>query len=314
MEKALALPYSVTFRINITNSYSLLMLTKSTLYVVATPIGNLRDISLRALDVLAAVDVIAAEHIHITQRLLAHHAVYTHLITLHQHNERAATEKIITMLAAQKSVALVTDAGTPGVSDPGALLIHQVREQGYRVVPIPGANAAVCALSVSGMVAPHFLFYGFLPTKAGERKRKLESLKALPSCILIFHEAPHRMLECLADMITVFGEQRQITIARELTKLFETIYTADLANALLWLQADENQQKGEFVLLLSPAAPEQSKEITEQAEHALHILMENLPLKQAVQLTAEITGENKKKLYAFALVKKDVTSKLSTDS
>lgn len=280
------------------------MLTKSTLYVVATPIGNLRDISLRALDVLAAVDVIAAEHVHITQRLLVHHAIYTRMITLHQHNERAATEKIIAMLAAQKSVALVTDAGTPGVSDPGALLIHQVREQGYQVVPIPGANAAMCALSASGMVAPHFLFYGFLPTKSGERTRKLESLKSLSSCILIFHEAPHRLLECVTDMIAVFGEQRQITIARELTKLFETIHTADLSNTLTWLQSDENQQKGEFVLLLSPAVTENSKAITDQAEHTLHILMENLPLKQAVQLTAEITGENRKKLYTFALSKK----------
>lgn len=284
------------------------MLTKSTLYVVATPIGNLRDISLRALDVLAAVDVIAAEHVHITQRLLAHHAIYTRMITLHQHNERAATEKIIAMLAAQKSVALVTDAGTPGVSDPGALLIHQVREQGYQVVPIPGANAAMCALSASGMVAPHFLFYGFLPTKSGERTRKLESLKSLSSCILIFHEAPHRLLECVTDMIAVFGEQRQITIARELTKLFETIHTADLSNTLTWLQSDENQQKGEFVLLLSPAVIENSKAITDQAEHTLHILMENLPLKQAVQLTAEITGENRKKLYTFALSKKEMMS------
>lgn len=290
------------------------MLTKSTLYVVATPIGNLRDISLRALDVLAAVDMIAAEHIHITQRLLVHHAIHTRLITLHQHNERATTEKIITMLAAQKSVALVTDAGTPGVSDPGALLIHHVREQGYRVVPIPGANAAVCAISAAGIVAPHFLFYGFLPTKSGERKRKLESLKSLTSCILIFHEAPHRLLECMTDMIAIFGEQRQITIARELTKLFETIYTSDLGNALAWLQSDENQQKGEFVLLLSPPVIENGKQITEQAEHTLHILMENLPLKQAVQLAAEITGENKKKLYAFALSKKETLSKLSKDS
>lgn len=290
------------------------MLTKSTLYVVATPIGNLRDISLRALDVLAAVDVIAAEHIHLTQRLLALHAIHTRLITLHQHNERAATEKIINMLAAQKSVALVTDAGTPGISDPGALLIHHVREQGYRVVPIPGANAAVCALSASGIIAPHFLFYGFLPTKSGERKRKLASLKSLTSCILIFHEAPHRVLECMMDMIAVFGERRQITIVRELTKLFETIYTSDLSNALTWLQSDENQQKGEFVLLLSPAATEKDSQITEQVEHTLHILMENLPLKQAVQLAAEITGGNKKKLYAFALSKKETLTKQSKDS
>lgn len=289
------------------------MLTKGTLYVVATPIGNLRDISLRALDVLATVDVIAAEHVQVTQRLLAHHAIYTRMIPLHQHNERAATEKIIGMLSAQKTVALVTDAGTPAVSDPGAILIHQLREQGYRVVPIPGANAAICALSASGMMAPHFLFYGFLPTKSGERLRKLEALKSLTSCILIFHEAPHRMRECMADMITVFGEQRQITIARELTKLFETIYTSDLANALAWLQSDENQQKGEFVLLLSPAASENSRVISEQAEHSLHILLEHFPLKQAVQLTAEISGESKKKLYAYALAKKAALSKPSKD-
>ncbi|HNP51458.1 MAG TPA: 16S rRNA (cytidine(1402)-2'-O)-methyltransferase, partial [Nitrosomonas nitrosa] len=190
------------------------MLTKSTLYVVATPIGNLRDISLRALEVLAGVDVIAAEHIQITQRLLAFHAIHTKMITLHQHNERTASEKIIAMLAEQKSVALVTDAGTPGISDPGGLLINQVRERGYQVTPIPGANAAICALSASGIVTPHFLFYGFLPAKSGERKRKLESLKSLSSCTLIFYEAPHRLLECLADMTAVFGACRQITIAR----------------------------------------------------------------------------------------------------
>ena len=281
------------------------MLTKSTLYVVATPIGNLRDISLRALEVLAGVDVIAAEHIQITQRLLAYHAIHTKMITLHQHNERTATEKIIAMLAEQKSVALVTDAGTPGISDPGGLLINQVRERDYQVTPIPGANAAICALSASGIVTPHFLFYGFLPAKSGERKRKLESLKSLSSCTLIFYEAPHRLLECLADMTAVFGACRQITIARELTKLFETFYSSDLDGVVSWLQSDENQQKGEFVLLLAPAEPENDTDISEQAKRTLCILMESLPLKQAVQLAAEISGESRKKLYAFALSKKN---------
>ena len=276
------------------------MSPKSTLYVVATPIGNLRDISLRALDVLAAVDVIAAEDTRTTGHLLAHHSITGKMLALHQHNERAAAEKIIGLLASGKSVALVTDAGTPGISDPGAIVVQRVREQGYQIVPIPGANAAVSALSAAGIAAPHFLFYGFLPAKAGARKRELESLKS-QSHTLVFYEAPHRILECVADLAAVLGGDRRITIARELTKMFETIYTCALGDALAWLQADTNQQKGEFVLLVSGAEIRDETEISDQARRTLILLLAELPLKQAVKLAAEITDENKNALYDLAL-------------
>jgi 16S rRNA (cytidine1402-2'-O)-methyltransferase len=276
------------------------MLAKSTLYVVATPIGNLNDISLRALDVLGKVDVIAAEHVQTSKHLLNAHSIRTKLMTLHQHNEAAVAEKVLALLAAEKTVALITDAGTPGISDPGAILVKRVRELGYQVIPIPGANAAVCAISAAGITNPHFLFYGFLPTKSGLRKRELETLKP-QNGTLIFYEAPHRILECVTDMIAVFGGQRQLTIARELTKLFETIHSCSLTEALTWLQADTNQQKGEFVLLLSGAEIAEKSEISEQARHTLECLLADLPLKQAVKLTTEITNENKNQLYKLAL-------------
>jgi len=276
------------------------MLAKSALYVVATPIGNLNDISLRALDVLDKVDVIAAEHVQTSKHLLKSHAISTKLMTLHQHNETVVAEKILALLASEKMVALITDAGTPGISDPGAILVNRVREQGYQIIPVPGVNAAVCAISAAGITNPHFLFYGFLPTKSGLRKRELETLKP-QNYALIFYEAPHRILACVRDMIAVFGEQRQLTIARELTKLFETIHSCTLADALIWLEADTNQQKGEFVLLLSGAEKSEKPEISKQAQHTLKCLLSDLPLKQAVKLTTEITNENKNQLYKLAL-------------
>ncbi|SFU50078.1 16S rRNA (cytidine1402-2'-O)-methyltransferase [Nitrosomonas eutropha] len=283
--------------------------SKGTLYVVGTPIGNLRDISLRALEVLSAVDCIAAEHVQSAQKLLAAHAVHitahsihTRIMPLHQHNEGNATEKIVELLVSGKSVALISDAGTPAISDPGALLVQQVRARNFPVVPIPGANAALCALSAAGLIAPHFFFYGFLPAKSGERQRKLASLKTLYACIPVFYEAPHRVLECVADMVAVFGPTREITFARELTKIFETIHTSILGESLDWLRADENRLRGEFVLLLAPVEEPDQEDISPQAVHTLAILQRDLPLKQAVQLAAEITGESRKKLYARALL------------
>jgi len=276
------------------------MLEKSALYVVATPIGNLSDISLRALELLAKADVIAAEHVQNSKHLLAAHAITAKLIALHQHNEAAVAGKIVTLLDSGKSVALITDAGTPGISDPGAIVVQRVREGGYRVVPVPGANAAICALSAAGMMNPHFLFYGFLPTKSGLRKRELTALKSHPYTV-IFYEAPHRILECIADMIDIFGAQREITLARELTKLFETIHSGTLAGVLSWLQADTNQQKGEFVLLLSGAEIVDKSEISDEARHTLICLLAELPLKQAVKLATAITGANKNTLYQLAL-------------
>ena len=276
------------------------MLEKNALYVVATPIGNLSDISLRALDILAKVDVVAAEHIQNSRHLLAAHAITAKLISLHQHNETAVTDKILALLNSGKSVAVVTDAGTPGISDPGAILVKRIREQGFPVIPIPGANAAICALSAAGIINPHFLFHGFLPAKSGLRKRELTALQ-LQQCTLIFYEAPHRILECVTDMMDIFGPQRELTIARELTKLFETIHAGTLEETLAWLQADANQQKGEFVLLLAGAETLDKSEISEQTRHTLECLLAELPLKQAVKLATAITGENKNTLYQLAL-------------
>lgn len=277
--------------------------------MVATPIGNLRDITLRALDVLAAVDYVAAEHIHSAQKLLTAHTIgsgHTRFLALHQHNEMQVAEKIIRLLKQGKTIALISDAGTPAISDPGAQLVQQIRMQNLPVVPIPGANAACSALSVSGLIAPHFFFCGFLPTKRGERQRKLASLLTLYATILVFYEAPHRVLESVADMAAVFGADRTITLARELTKLFETIHTCTLGEAADWLQADENRLKGEFVLLLAPVSESDRQEISPDALNTLKILLRDLPLKQAVQLTAEITGDSKKKLYAQALLEREI--------
>ncbi|MEO8767054.1 MAG: 16S rRNA (cytidine(1402)-2'-O)-methyltransferase [Nitrosospira sp.] len=284
------------------------MISTSTLYIVATPIGNLRDISLRALDILAAVDVIAAEDTRVTAHLLAHHSITKKMVALHQHNERATAKKIVNLLAQGNSVALVTDAGTPGISDPGVILVNMVRDNGYKVVPIPGANAAICALSAAGIAAPHFLFYGFLPASAGQRRRQIEELKSQPYT-LVFYETPHRILECVAALAEVLGTHRQLVIARELTKLFETIHICTLDNALAWLQADTNRQKGEFVLLLSGAEIQEEKGLSDQAQHTLKLLLQELPLKQAVRLSMDITGESKNMLYTQALALKEESNK-----
>lgn len=277
-----------------------IMLKINALYVVATPIGNLNDISLRALDILANVDVVAAEHTLNSKHLLTKHGITAQLISVHQHNELSVTDTIISTLRCGKSVALITDAGTPCISDPGALVVQRVRAQGFTVIPIPGANAAICALSASGITHPHFLFYGFLPAKSGLRKHELTTLKSYPFT-LIFYEAPHRIVHCMMDMLSIFGSQRSVTIARELTKLFETIKTGPFEEIIAWLQADSNQQKGEFVLLVEGAEVQEKTLLSEQAQHTLKCLLAELPLKQAVKLTAEITAENKNTLYRFAL-------------
>lgn len=276
------------------------MPVKNALYVVATPIGNLNDISLRALAVLASVDVVAAEHVQNSKYLLSHHAIHTRLIALHQHNEAAVAHQISAFLAQGKSAALISDAGTPAISDPGAVLVRQVREQGFPVIPLPGANAAICALSAAGIIHPHFLFYGFLPAKTGQRQQALKTLAALPYT-LVFYEAPHRIQASLHDMAAVLGGERQLTIARELTKLFETIHQCRLDEAIAWLEADAHREKGEFVVLVSGAPVPDSTEISEQTRNTLTLLLAELPLKQAVKLAADISGENKKALYQLAL-------------
>ena len=271
---------------------------RASLYVVATPIGNLADITLRALDVLKRVDIIAAEDTRFALRLLKHYGITSHLVSLHEHNERSSAQKLLASLAQGKSIALISDAGTPAISDPGALAVAAVRDAGYAVVPVPGANAAICALSAAGVAAPHFLFYGFLPQQAAARKRELEALKALPH-LLVFYEAPHRVAASVAAMEAVLGD-RTITIARELTKLFETIHRCRLADAAGWFAADENQLKGEFVLLVE-GAPAAAAPAAGATQRVLEVLMRELSLKQAVKLAVDLTGARKNDVYELAL-------------
>lgn len=275
---------------------------EAALYVVATPIGNLRDITLRALDVLTSADVVAAEDTRNTAHLLTHYQINANrLIAVHQHNERGAAEKIIALLQAGQSVAFVSDAGTPAVSDPGALLVQAVHAAGLRVIPIPGASAAIAALSAAGLNEPHFLFYGFLSNKSAARRTVLQSLISHPYT-LVFYEAPHRIVECVADLCAVLGGERQIVLAREITKLFETIHACALRDAEAWLQSDSNQQRGEFVVLVSGAAPQEGLSV--ETLNTLTTLLEELPLKQAVQLAAKISGANRNELYQHALALK----------
>jgi 16S rRNA (cytidine1402-2'-O)-methyltransferase len=279
------------------------IISPATLYVVATPIGNLRDITLRALDVLAAVDVIAAEDTRTTRRLLTHFSIAKRMIALHQHNEAGAARRIVDLLRAGQAVAFVTDAGTPGISDPGGTLVKLAREQGCNVVPVPGANAAICALSAAGIPASRFVFYGFLPASSGLRRRELEELRSSPYT-LVFYEAPHRILESVSDLADVFGLHRYLAIARELTKLFENIHVCPLGNAVPWLEANPNNQKGEFVLVLAAAEPAKEDRLSDQTQRTLELLLEDLPLKQAVKLAADITGDSKNKIYSLALTLK----------
>lgn len=270
------------------------------LYVVATPIGNLQDISLRALDILKSVDAIAAEDTRHTSGLLNHFGISKKLLAVHEHNEHQSAEKLLIQLRAGENVALVTDAGTPGISDPGAVVVDLVRKAGIKVAPIPGASAVIAALSASGITQNGFLFYGFLPASGAARRKQLEALK-VQAVTLVFYEAPHRILECIADLSLVLGADRRITFARELTKTFETFYSCNLGNALSWLEADSNQQRGEFVLLVEAPVQKEAEAIPEDAVRVLKLLLAELPLKQAVKLATDITQLKKNDLYEFAL-------------
>ena len=275
-----------------------------TLYVVATPIGNLQDISLRALEVLKTVDAIAAEDTRHTSHLLSHFAIQKKLIAVHEHNEQKSAQILLERLRAGESIALVTDAGTPGISDPGAIVVDVLREAGVSVVPVPGASAVVAALSASGITANGFMFQGFLPASGSQRRKVLEGLKAYVST-LVFYEAPHRIIECVEDLATVLGPERRITIAREITKTFETFHRCALQDAKMWLENDPNQQRGEFVLMVEAAALVEQADISEDVGRILRLLLADLPLKQAVKLATEITGVKKNILYEYALKLKD---------
>jgi len=270
----------------------------SSLYVVATPLGNIADIGLRAIAVLNAVDVVAAEDTRHSQRLLDAFGIRSRMLAVHQHNEQEAAGRLIGLLEAGQHVALITDAGTPAVSDPGARLVARVRAAGHAVVPVPGACAAVAALSVSGFVDGGFRFVGFLPARPAARLTALQALHDEADA-MVFYEAPHRITECVADLATVFGGERELLIAREMTKLHEQIVRMPLAETALWFEADSNRSRGEFVLVVAGKPPGEGLEA--EAERVLLLLLDELPLKTAVRLAAEIAGASRKTLYARAL-------------
>lgn len=269
------------------------------LYVVATPIGNLADVTQRALDTLRSVDTVFAEDTRHAGGLLAHHGIRARLAALHEHNERAAAQAMCRLLAAGKDVALVSDAGTPAVSDPGAVAVAAVREAGFAVVPVPGASAAVAALSVAGLPGP-YAFVGFLPARSAARRSALEAWRAFAHT-LVFYEAPHRIRDCVDDLAAVLGGERIVVLARELTKVFETVHTCRLADARAWLEADPDRQRGEFVVLVSGATADEAAARAAEGERVLRLLLRELPVKSAARLAAEITGARRNALYAKAL-------------
>lgn len=268
------------------------------LYVVATPIGNLGDITLRALEVLKRVDCVAAEDTRVSGQLLSALGIRKPLISVREHNERQAAAKLIGKIAAGEAVAYVTDAGTPAISDPGALLVRAVQEAGLHVIPVPGASAVTAALSVAGFAPGPWRFAGFLPPKTKARQEALLALK-LQQCVLVFYEAPHRVRETLADLAAVLGGERRICIARELTKQFEEVACMTLAETAAWLDANAWREKGEFVLMVAGAVEDAADDA--EAQRVLEILLEELPVKQAAKLAARITGEKKNLLYDLAL-------------
>ena len=267
------------------------------LYVVPTPLGNLADLTRRAEEILRSVHWVAAEDTRHSAPLLKHLGSSARMLPAHQHNEHEAAARIVARLQAGEPVALVSDAGTPGISDPGARVVAAVRAAGCRVVPLPGPCAAITALSAAGLADEHFLFWGFLPSKPGQRRQAIAGLRDHP-CALVFYEAPHRVLETVADLAAVLGE-RTLVIARELTKLFESIHSGPLTAALAWLKEDANRQRGEFVLVVSgaPAGADGG-----EGERVLELLLaDGLPVRQAAKLAAVITGAAKNALYERAL-------------
>ena len=274
-----------------------------TLYVVATPIGNLADITLRALAVLQNADLICAEDTRVTARLLSAYGIQGRLVSVREHNERQMADKIIAHLSDGLTVAQVSDAGTPAVCDPGAKLAERVREAGFRVVPVVGASAVMGALSAAGVTESDFYFNGFLPPKSGERQKLLAKWTQADFPVVMF-ETPHRIEAALSDMAALFPERR-LTLAREITKTFETFLSGTVSEIQTALQADNDQIRGEMVLILHPARREKHDGLPEAAQHIMNILAAELPTKQAAELAAKITGESKKALYDLALARKD---------
>lgn len=268
------------------------------LYVVATPIGNLADLSPRARDVLAQVSAIAAEDTRTSAVLLRHYGIATPTLALHEHNEDRLSAVLVERLRRGQSLALISDAGTPLLSDPGFALVRAARAAGVPVVAVPGPCAAIAALSIAGLPSDRFVFVGFLPAKTAARRTALEALRAQPHTLVIY-ESSHRIVECLRDIVDVFGAERRLCLARELTKRFEQSLTASAAEILVWLREDEDRQRGEFVLVIESA--QASEPAAADAERVLEILLAELPPARAARLAAEITGAAKNVLYQRAL-------------
>ncbi|EIC86643.1 16S rRNA (cytidine(1402)-2'-O)-methyltransferase [Serratia sp. M24T3] len=276
-------------------------ISASTLYVVPTPIGNLGDITQRALAVLSSVDLIAAEDTRHTGLLLQHFAISAKMYPLHDHNEQQKADHLLSKLQAGQSIALVSDAGTPLINDPGYHLVRRCREAGIRVVPLPGACAAIAALSAAGLPSDRFCYEGFLPAKTKSRKDTLQALIE-ETRTMIFYESTHRLLESLQDMVTVWGPQRYVVLAREITKTWESIHGAPVGELLAWVQEDEVRKRGEMVLIVEGHAPD-SEALPAEALRTLALLQKELPLKKAAALAAEIHGVKKNQLYRYALEK-----------
>ena len=271
------------------------------LYIVATPIGNLGDITQRALDTLKQVDHICAEDTRNTRKLLTHFGIQSDLHACHDHNERQKVSTLKNWLDAGKNIALVSDAGTPLISDPGYHLVSELGQGGYSIVPIPGASAIIAALSIAGLPTDRFTFEGFLPAKSSARVKALKT-NVKESRTLVYYESSHRILATIDDMLEVFGKDRNVVLARELTKMFEQVYRGDLAGLQTWISEDRMHQKGEFVLMLAGYAEESKEdEVGGSTEDLLKILVDELPVKQAATLAAKITGRKKNELYKQAM-------------
>ena len=270
------------------------------LYLVATPIGDMTDIAPRALDILSTVDIVAVEDKRRSSRLFSHFGIKTPMISYHDHSEEKQVKKIIDELLCGKSVALISDAGTPLISDPGFKLVNAAKDKSIKVSPIPGPCALIAAISASGLPSNRFIFEGFLPAKSIARITKIQNISA-DSRTIIFYEAPHRILETLIDMIKVIGPSRKIVLARELTKTYETFISGTLKGVLEIIEKDLNQQKGEIVIVLAGADSSEKKIETQDSKRILSVLLEDLPLKQAVSLGSKITGVQKNIFYKLAL-------------
>jgi 16S rRNA (cytidine1402-2'-O)-methyltransferase len=270
------------------------------LYIVATPLGNLSDMSQRAIDTLQRVDLIAAEDTRHSKKLLVHFGIEKPMIAFHEHNERDRASEILTQLQAGRQIALISDAGTPLISDPGYHLVRQLHEAGIRVVPIPGPSAVITALCAAGLATDRFCFEGFLPSKPGARERYLAEL-ARETRTLVFYETPHRLLETLRTMLSVFGPVRRMTLARELTKTFETIHQDTIAQIVSWVEANPEQQKGESVLIVEGATQQTSDRFEVDSDKLLLTLLSCMSVKDAAHHAAQLTGQSKNELYQRAL-------------